>query len=336
MQDYASRNAARKWLGMVPLFDPKDGWVVKEPPGNGPGNWAGAPSAIYDDEKGRFYLSYRLRRPLAEGRGYETRVAESKDGRDFKDIWVGHKEEFNSPSIERSALVKTPEGRYRLYVSYVAEKDNRWQIDMLEADTPSEFNPARRMVVLHPDDVDSEGVKDPVILIIGGMYYMYVPYGPKSSVTPGSTAEDLHGTGNVFTTGRILHPTGLAISNDGIHFQWKEDVIRPGTTWDRNVARLSCVVYVPPVFTAFYDGRTTSGDVYEDRIGVAVGLTPYRFESLSRNGPVLSSPYGTRALRYLDIVPVGSKYYYFYEMAREDGAHELRASVVDTAGEPAP
>lgn len=316
-----------KCLGTVPLFDPAGGWTVKAPPGDGPGNWAGAPSAIYDPERERFYLSYRVRRPLAEGRGYETRVAESADGREFHDVWVARKEQFDSPSIERSALLKTPGGGYRLYVSYVHRAANRWQIDLLEADSPSAFDPKRRVTVLRAEDADSEGVKDPVVLVLGGMYYMYVPYGPRSSVMAGSTEQELHGTGNVFTTGRVAHPTGLAVSADGVHFTWKGDVIAPGDGWDRNVARLSAVVYVPPVFTAFYDGRTGQADVYEDRTGVAVGLTPERFESLSRAAPALASPHSTGSLRYLDVVPLEDRFYYFYEAAREDGAHELRCSV---------
>ena len=172
MSSFASLSRGRKWLGRVPLFDPAGGWVVKDPPGNGKGNWAGAPSAFYDEEEGRFFLSYRFRKPLTEGRGYLTCVAESKDGKRFTDIWAGKAAQFNSPSIERSALIKTPEGRYRLYVSYVEAADSRWRIDMLEADHPKSFDPAQRRPVLHPDDANSEGVKDPYVILIGGMYYL--------------------------------------------------------------------------------------------------------------------------------------------------------------------
>jgi hypothetical protein len=321
---------ARKWLGTVPLFDPADGFVVRNPPGDGPGNWAGAPNALYDHRRQRFYLSYRVRRPLTEGRGYETRVAESADGRSFQDIWVGRKDEFDSSSIERSALVITPHGRYRLYVSYVDRAINRWQIDLLEADSPDAFDTRQRRTVLRPEDADSEGVKDPYVLLIGGVYYMYVPYGPRSAVVAGSTEEQLHGTGNVFTTLHIAHPTGLATSADGINFTWRGDVLRPGTGWDRQMARLSCVVYQAPVFTAFYDGRTGVGDVYEDRTGLATGLTPDRFDVVTRDAPVLFSPHGTGALRYLDIVPMDDKLYCYYELCRPDGAHELRGSIVST------
>lgn len=329
MSTFVSLPASRKWLGTVPLFDPAGGWVVKHPPGNGQGHWAGAPSALYDHSRRSFLLSYRVRKPLAEGRGYETRIAESRDGREFTDIWSAHRNQFDSSSIERSALVLTPQGTYRLYVSYVAGDNNKWQIDLLEAAAPDRFDPARRRVVLHPDDVDSEGVKDPFVLLIGGLYYMYVPYGPRATVSTGATADELHGTGNVFTTGRVAHPTGLALSADGVNFQWKGDVLNPGTGWDRNVARLASVLYVPPVFTVFYDGRTSMGDVYEDRTGLAMGLTPYRFERLSHDGPALTSPHGTGALRYLDAVPVDGQVYFYYEICRPDGAHELRGNVVD-------
>jgi hypothetical protein len=43
---------------------------------------------------------------------------------------------------------------------------------------------------------------------------------------------------------------------------------------------------------------------------------------------VLASPHASGALRYMDVVPVGDELYFYYEAARPDGAHELRASVV--------
>ena len=50
-----------KWFGVVPLFDPAVGETVVEPPGAGIGYWAGAPSAVYDDATGSFFLYYRER-----------------------------------------------------------------------------------------------------------------------------------------------------------------------------------------------------------------------------------------------------------------------------------
>jgi len=56
-------------FSLPPLFDPENSSVVMEPEGRGPGWWVGAPSAIYDQERQRFYLYYRQQRPLGEGRG---------------------------------------------------------------------------------------------------------------------------------------------------------------------------------------------------------------------------------------------------------------------------
>jgi hypothetical protein len=52
----------KSW-GLFEPFDPQRGLVVREPPGQGPGYWAGAPGATFDHDTGDFYLVYRLRRP---------------------------------------------------------------------------------------------------------------------------------------------------------------------------------------------------------------------------------------------------------------------------------
>ncbi len=70
----------KKWFGVPPLFDPEAGTTVVEPLDRGPGWWAGACSALYDERAGRFYLYYRLRKPRELGRGVECRIAESADG----------------------------------------------------------------------------------------------------------------------------------------------------------------------------------------------------------------------------------------------------------------
>jgi hypothetical protein len=60
---------------------PDHGVVAAEPPGTGPGYWAGAPCAVAGD--GEIFLAYRLRRPIAQGRGYAVAVARSADGERF-------------------------------------------------------------------------------------------------------------------------------------------------------------------------------------------------------------------------------------------------------------
>src|SRR5690554_4636635 len=102
-------------LSRIPLFDPQHGQTLFEPPGEGPGHWVGAPSAAYDPERRKFYLYRRIRRsrPI---RGGECRIAESDDGVRFTDIWSMTKEELeDSPSVERSALVRGFGGEWFLF-----------------------------------------------------------------------------------------------------------------------------------------------------------------------------------------------------------------------------
>ena len=98
--------AHRKIFGALPLFDPAKGTTVVDPPGKTSGFWAGAPSAVYDEERQRFLLSYRLRKPLEQGRGYATCVAESSDGEHFSTIWQAGKEQFDSLSLEKYQILK--------------------------------------------------------------------------------------------------------------------------------------------------------------------------------------------------------------------------------------
>src|SRR4051812_30679950 len=89
--------------------------VVVEPPGDEPGSWAGAPSSIVAD--GWVYLAYRLRLPIGEGRGIANVVARSHDGVAFTVLAEVGKDQFGAESLERPAIVRTPAGRWRLYVS---------------------------------------------------------------------------------------------------------------------------------------------------------------------------------------------------------------------------
>ena len=58
--------------------------VVVPAPGEGPGNWAGAASAVLVD--GVTYLAYRVRRPLPDGRGVATVVVRAADGIHFEPV----------------------------------------------------------------------------------------------------------------------------------------------------------------------------------------------------------------------------------------------------------
>ena len=116
----------------VPFWD--DAEVVVAPEDPRPGAWVGAPSAQLVDAT--WWLAYRLRRPVGEGRGGANVIARSDDGVRFTPVAVVHKETFGAESLERPALVRTPQGRWRLYVSAATPGTKHWRVDLLEADTP--------------------------------------------------------------------------------------------------------------------------------------------------------------------------------------------------------
>ena len=139
---------------------PDHGVVAAEPPGTGPGYWAGAPCAVAGD--GEIFLAYRLRRPIGQGRGYAVAVARSADGERFETLLTIGKEDMATESLERPALVRTPEGRWRLYLSCATTGTKHWRVEMTEAAHPAEFDTRDRQTVL-PGDAKT-GVKDPVIV----------------------------------------------------------------------------------------------------------------------------------------------------------------------------
>ncbi len=88
--------------------------VVAVPaPGRGRGFWAGSSSGALDDD-GTFVIAYRVRTGK-RGRGSNV-VARSEDGERFTTVAEIGQERFGAQSIERPALIRTDEGRWRLYV----------------------------------------------------------------------------------------------------------------------------------------------------------------------------------------------------------------------------
>lgn len=318
-----------KTFGLAPLPDPIAGVTIVEPLSSGPGWWAGAPGAFYDAQTKAFYLYYRLRKPRHLGRGAECRIARSTDGFAFNTIWQATKDDLASPSVERSAIFRGLDGIWRLYVSYVDPEDSRWRIDVIEARSPEAFRPQDRRPIFTAGQLGIEGIKDPCVLNFGGLYYMIVSYAPRPVAVTDQQRSQMHATADVYNTGITRSHSGLALSYDGMHFDWQGDIFSPRDRgWDAYAARIGCLVYIPPVFTAFYDGSQTVAGNYEERTGLAISLDLKTFHRLSCDGPALVSPHASGSLRYLDAVQLEDAIFYYYEYARPDGSHELRANRV--------
>src|ERR1700722_14916333 len=121
----------------IVLPDVESSVVVISPPGEGRGNWAGAPSAVKVDDT--YYLAYRMR--SAEGdRGYGLVIASSPDGIEFETQAVFNKAEFGVQSLERPALITRPDGGFRVYVSCASIGSDHWWVDAMDAGSPAEFD----------------------------------------------------------------------------------------------------------------------------------------------------------------------------------------------------
>ncbi len=276
-------------------------------PGAGEGWWAGGPSAVLDGTS--WWLAYRLRRPVGQGRGYANVVARSDDGINFDTVCTLDRDAFGAESLERPALVRRPDGGWRIYVSCATPGSKHWRVDAIDAESPAGFDVSAHVPTM-PGDART-GVKDPVIHPPSGdaLWRAWVCCHPLDE--PG--AED-----------RMV--TRLATSDDGLAWEFGAIVLagRDGE-WDGRGARFTSVD--PQRRWAFYDGRATADENFEERAAWAVASTadgPFEFAG----GPI-GSPHARHGLRYVDAVALGDGgYRLYYEAARPDGAHELRTELV--------
>ncbi len=276
-----------------------DGYAVAVPaPGSGPGNWVGAPSVAQDDSGG-FVVAYRVR--TADQRGSATVVALAPDGEHLSTVARLDKERFGAESLERPALVRTPSGRWRVYVSCATPGTKHWRIDVLEADDPAGLADAEARTVFPGDDLT--GVKDPVIRRNGDQWHAWVCCHPL----------DVPGEEDRMTT-------RYATSADGLEWTWGEVAMsgRPGT-WDARGARVTAVL---PDGSAAYDGRATKEENFSERTGWAFPGTGPGTLVASGDAPLSDA-------RYLDVVPLAEGgHRLYYEAPLPDGSHELRTQVV--------
>lgn len=284
------------------VADP-DAQTVIEPPGDGEGFWAGGPSAVWTD--GAFYLAYRLRRPVTEGRGYANVIARSDDGETFETVATVTSEQFGSASLERPALVPLPGGGWRLYVSCSTENSKHWWVEAIESDTLEGLPDGARTIVLPGDEATAW--KDVVVRRSGPDWQMWACRHPLDG---GDDEADR------MTSVYLTSPDGLA---------WHEVATALAPTpggWDARGARITSVVRSGTEWLAFYDGRASAAENWFERTGLATGAGPDAFSPIA--GPTPSG----RTVRYVSLAesPLGTRYY--WEASRSDGANALRTAYV--------
>jgi hypothetical protein len=309
-------------------FDPEQGETIFTPEASEKGYWVGCPGVLYEPAPRRFLLTYRQRRPRGAtlDRGWRCAVAESADGRSFKDIWSVTKDQLSTPSMERFSLFRATDGRYRLYISYVDPVDNRWRIDSIEANSPDGFRLEDRVAVFTADSTNTEGIKDPYTVRVGQTTYLFATIARARAFTQEERSL-AHATADIHNTGLTTAPTGLAVSEDeGGTWSWQGEALAGGDGWDAYECRLNSVFPMDEGYVGFYDGSATVEENYEEHCGLAVSSDLREWRRLTVSSPWVVSPHASGSLRYEAAVRAESEVFLYYEYARPGGAHELRLS----------
>jgi hypothetical protein len=226
----------------------------------------------------------------------------------FEEVAQVLREDFGAQSFERPVLIPVAGLGWRLYLSCATPDSKHWWVDSLTAPSPGTIATGERRIVLAGDR--HTAVKDPVIrpLSTGG-WEMWLCCHPL----------DHAGHEDRMTSRRLTSVDGLDWIDQG-------EVLagRPGE-WDQRGARVTTVVAEEPL-RVLYDGRPDAASNWYETTGVAT----WDGERLVPDGAFtpLRSPNGEGALRYAAAVPLpDGRTRFYFEAAREDGAHDLVTSV---------
>jgi hypothetical protein len=272
------------------------------PDDRGPGHWVGAPSALVHE--GAHYVAYRRRRPVDDGRGGDVIVARVAADGVPAELCRIDKASMDAESLERPALLVAPSGAWRLYLSCATTGTRHWRVELLEAATPDAFVTDGRRAVMPGDE--HVAMKDPVIVHDERGWRAWICCHP---------LDDPDATDRMWTE--------FATSDDGIDWKLHGPALQPSPgRWDQRGTRVTSIIERGGALVAFYDGRASAAENWEERTGLATG--DERHLEVAGDTPVAEAPGGHPALRYVCIVDDGDRTAVYYETGCDDGSHELR------------
>jgi hypothetical protein len=262
-------------------------------PGTGPGYWAGAPCGRLLPD-GTWLLAYRLRH--GHDGVDETVVARSEDGERYQTVAAFAESRFDAMGMERPSLLRTEDGRWRLYTCAATRGSKHWWIDALEAGTLEGLMDAEPRTVFAGNELMA--VKDPYVRRFEGGWQAWICVHPL----------DVDGAEDRMRTAYATSPDGLAWDWHGFVLEGREG------EWDARGARLTSIL---PDGRAAYDGRRTAEENWFERTG------------LTRLDGTRLAPDPVADVRYLDAIalPDGG-YRIFYEARLPDESHELRTELI--------
>ncbi len=301
-----------------PIPDLTEYHVVLEPEHDECDWWAGAPSVAMGRD-GTVWLACRMREAnSARGeRGYAISILRSQDAYHFDHVHTIHRDDLETVSVERPALLVDPfTGHFKLYICRAGKpQPGGWRVDKLDdVDDPTHFDPATaRAVVTAPAySALGRGVKDPFVINIGGLYYMYViAYG--------------------FIRGSRELPY-LFTSIDGEEWRYGGGpVLAPGG-WHDFFTRPALIMPLGGVYAFYYEGSSSEwfDPPYNIQGGVAVTHDMRTAVDLTPDRPLFASPTPGRyhTARYTDYLCLADRVIFYYEAARPNDSFELRATTV--------
>ena len=207
------------------------------------------------------------------GRGFANVVARSRDGVLSRLSRRSAKDEFDAESLERPALVVTADGTWRAYISAATPGTKHWRVDLIEAATPEGLARATPRTVLPGDGRWRSRTRSSC-----------------STTAAGTCGRRCHPLDDPEATDRMT--SEYATSADGVALDLaRHRAARAGRRVGRTGRAGPSVRLDGDRTIAYYDGRATAEENWEERTGVARIADLGTFEAIG-DAPVGSSPYG--------------------------------------------